>query len=289
MTAIEPDVPASPLIDARTLAARQRAGAVGVLLDARANAQTYAEGHLPGAQHACLESQLSAAQAPGSTPRYGGRHPLPPLAHWRTQLGAWGITPHTPVVVYDDQSGALAAARAWWMLRAVGHTQVQVLDGGLSAALKAGLGLTTDATPSRPQPPYSAERWCLPIVDADEVEHRRLDADWRVLDVRSAERYAGHLEPLDPIAGHIPGALNLSYANHLAYGQFKSAAELRSEFERILGPVPARQLMVHCGSGVTACHSLLALELAGLPGAALYVGGWSEWCRGQRPMATGIT
>ena len=278
----------SPLIDAQALAARLDAGTAGVLLDARANAQAYAEGHLPGARYSCLESQLSAAQAPAAAPHCGGRHPLPPLPLWCAQLGAWGIAPHTPVVVYDDQAGALAAARAWWMLRAVGHAEVQVLDGGLSAALAAGIALTPDVPPSTPQPPYPAAHWNWPIADADEVERRRLDAHWRLLDVRSADRYAGHQEPIDPIAGHIPGALNLSYASNLVDGRFKPAAELRSEFERILGPVSAQHLMVHCGSGVTACHSLLALELAGLPGAALYVGGWSEWCRGQRAKATGV-
>jgi thiosulfate/3-mercaptopyruvate sulfurtransferase len=172
------------------------------------------------------------------------------------------------------------------MLRSLGHTQVRVLDGGLAAVP----GLATDtATPSvTAAQPYPQAGWKLPVLDADSVDVRRRDKEWKVIDVRSAERFRGKSEPFDPIAGRIPGAHNVPYSENLgADGRFKSPAELRAIYERALGDTPASRVVVHCGSGVTACHTLLALELAGMPGAALYVGSWSEWCRNDRPQARG--
>lgn len=259
-----------------------------VLLDAR-GAASYAAGHLEGALHADLDVELSAARDPGAQPSRGGRHPLPPLERWLRQLGAWGIGPATTVVIYDEQAGANAAARAWWMLRSIGHARVAVLDGGLQAAVAHGLPLTT--TPGRAAVPagaYPAVRWLWPTVDLDTVDARRTDPAWKVLDVRSAPRFRGETEPIDPIAGHIPGALNLPFSENLEDGKFKTAAALRAQYEALLGGTRADQLVVHCGSGVTACHTLLALEAAGLPGAALFVGSWSEWCRHpERPREPG--
>lgn len=243
-----------------------------VLLDARAAG--YDAGHLRGAQRADLETQLSAARDPGADPARGGRHPLPPLDRWLAQLGAWGIGPETQVVIYDDQSGANAAARAWWMLRAVGHERVSVLDGGL-----ANLPLTTDVPTVTARPPYPATAWQRPTVDLARVDALRADDDWKVLDVRSRERFRGETEPIDPIAGHIPGAVNLPFAENLEGGRFKSREALRAMYEELLDGTAPENLVVHCGSGVTACHTLLALETAGLEGAALYVGSWGEWCR----------
>ncbi|MDP9192156.1 MAG: sulfurtransferase [Acidobacteriota bacterium] len=249
------------------------------LLDARASG--YDEGHLRGAQRADLETQLSAARDEGANPARGGRHPLPPLDRWTWQLGAWGISPETHVVIYDDQSGANAAARAWWMLRAVGHERVSVLDGGLAAAIAAGFDTTPDIPKIAARPPYPAASWQRPTAGRSRVDALRNDANWKVLDVRSGERFRGETEPIDPIAGHIPGAVNLPFAQNLKNGRFKSPAELRTIYENLLGATPADRLIVHCGSGVTACHTLLALESAGLDGAALYVGSWGEWCRNQ--------
>jgi thiosulfate/3-mercaptopyruvate sulfurtransferase len=274
---------ASPLIGAAELATRLRAPEPPLLLDARTDAAAYAQGHLPGAHHADLETQLSAARDPGADARRDGRHPLPPLARWCRQLGEWGVAPQTDVVVYDDQAGANAAARAWWMLRAVGHRRVQVLDGGYAAALDAGLQPTTQAPASRAQPPYPATQWELPTVNLLQVDRLRSDPQWKLLDVRAAPRYRGDTEPIDPVAGHIPGALNLPFADNLSGGRFKSPDALRAQYRALLGDTPPERLAVHCGSGVTACHTLLALEAAGLPGAALYVGSWSQWCRGDRP------
>ncbi|HEX9985298.1 MAG TPA: sulfurtransferase [Thermoanaerobaculia bacterium] len=254
-----------------------------VVLDARPSPDAYAEGHVAGARHADLDTQLSGARDEGADPARGGRHPLPRLARWLEQLGSWGITPSTTVVVYDDQSGANAAARAWWMLRAVGHEKVAVLDGDFRS-----LGLTTEMPSIAPQKPYPAPAWQRPVVSMDEVDALRNDPEWKVLDVRATPRFRGETEPIDPIAGHIPGAVNLPFAENLTAGRYKSADELRAQYERLLAGTRPDHLVVHCGSGVTACHTLLALEAAGMEGAALYVGSWSEWCRNDdRPRGTG--
>jgi thiosulfate/3-mercaptopyruvate sulfurtransferase len=258
------------------------------LLDARPGG-AYASGHLPGALHADLNRQLSSASDPSHDPAQGGRHPLPTVATFAAQLGAWGIGPDTEVVAYDASGGSNAAARLWWMLRALGHARVAVLDGGLQAALGAGMTLTVETTAVEPVPPYPADRWHFPQMDADGVEALRRDPSRKLLDVRSAERWRGDSEPFDPVAGHIPGSLNLAWNENLGPGgRFKSPELLRAHYESLLNGTPAERLTVHCGSGVTACHTLLALDLAGLPGAALYVGSWSEWCRSGRDRSPAI-
>lgn len=266
---------------------RRRHAAVR-LLDARPDAAAHASGHLPGALHADLNRHLSTASDPGHDPARGGRHPLPSVARFAAQLGAWGIGPDTEVVVYDASGGGNAAARLWWMLRALGHGSVAVLDGGLEAALEAGMELTVEVPAIAPVPPYPADRWRLPLVDAEGVEALRHDPSRRLLDVRSGERWRGENETLDPVAGHIPGSLNHYWADNLGpEGRFKAPGALRAQYEALLDGTPPDRLAVHCGSGVTACHTLLALELAGLPGASLYVGSWSEWCRSRRDRAQG--
>jgi len=257
------------------------------LLDARQDPAEYASGHLPGATHADLNRHLSTASDPGHDPARGGRHPLPPLDRFAAQLGAWGIEPDTEVVVYDAAGGSNAAARLWWMLRAIGHERALVLDGGLQAALGAGLTLTVELPAVNPLKPYPTDRWRLPLVDAEAVEAIRRDPARKLMDARSPERWRGENETLDPIPGHIPGSVNLYWADNLGPdGRFKSPEALRAQYEAALGGVSPEHLAVHCGSGVTACHTLLALEAAGLPGAALYVGSWSEWCRSGRPRAS---
>ena len=271
---------ASPLISAPDLATLKDQVR---LLDCRTAAE-YEAGHLPGAINADLERDLSRVTAEGFDPAKGGRHPLPDLRAWRDTLGRWGITPDTAIVCYDSQGGANAAARAWWMLRASGHERVRVLDGGLQAAQAVGVTLTQE-TPSIPAaPPYAISHWQWTTVDIAVVEKLAKHADWTVLDVRSSPRYRGETEPIDPIAGHIPGAANLPFPENLGPdGRFKSFEELRA----IYGAFDPSKLVVHCGSGVTACHTLLALDQAGLTGAALFVGSWGEWCRTERPVATG--
>jgi thiosulfate/3-mercaptopyruvate sulfurtransferase len=262
-----------PVISARELAALTDV----VLVDCRADAKAYRAGHLPGARHAQLERDLAA---PAPDPAHGGRHPLPSVHDFAATLGRWGITPSSRVVAYDDQNGANAAARFWWLMKAMGHQDVQVVDGGLAALLQAGFALTTDEPVPAPQPPYPCTELVRGRADIDEVEHARGDAGRRVIDVRAAVRYRGDSEPFDPVAGHIPGVRNAPYADNLrADGTFKSADELRALYAIQLDGVAPAQTIIHCGSGVTACHTLLALERAGLHGAKLYVGSWSEWCR----------
>lgn len=251
-----------------------------VLLDCRvgANARAeYAAGHLEGAHFVDLEADLAAK---ADSPEHGGRHPLPEASAFAAWLTSLGIGPESHVVAYDSQGGANAAARLWWMLRALGHARVQVLDGGLQAAVAAGLKLTrAEVKPSPAPSPYPKSAYGLPLADIEEVDQARRDSTRMVLDVRSGVRFRGESEPFDPVAGHIPGAHNLPFGDNLEAGRFKSAQALRSLYEDLLGPVKTDALIVHCGSGVTACHTLLALELSGLHGAKLYVGSWSEWCR----------
>jgi thiosulfate/3-mercaptopyruvate sulfurtransferase len=275
-----------PLISAGTLAAGRSSVR---LLDARPGAEAYATGHLDGALHADLEVRLSAASDPGFDPARGGRHPLPPLARWAAQLGAWGIGADTEVVAYDGASGGNAACRLWWMLRAVGHQRVAVLDGGLQAAVAAGLALTVEVPSApAPRPPYPCLAWQRPTLEIEGVERRLQDPGWKVLDVRSRQRWRGEAEPFDPVAGRIPGSVNLPFSENLdPTGRFRPPADLRQVYLELLGGTGPEHLVVHCGSGVTACHTLLALELAGLDGAALYVGSYGEWCRSGRPLGKG--
>ncbi len=279
-------MPFGPLISAEALLAAPTSVR---LLDARPGVEGYAAGHLDGALHADLNVQLSAASEPGFDPARGGRHPLPSLATWCAQLGAWGIGPETRVVASDAAAGGNAAARLWWMLRAVGHRNVAVLDGGLQAAQAAGAALTTALPPPVPAAlPYPCSAWQRPTVALAAVERLVQDPAWKVLDVRSRERWRGESEPLDPVAGRIPGTVNLPFAENLdAAGRFKPPAELRASYLALLAGTPPERLVVHCGSGVTACHTLLALELAGLDGASHYVGSFSEWCRSGRPLGRG--
>ncbi|RNI31046.1 sulfurtransferase [Rufibacter latericius] len=259
-----------------------------VLVDARQGPdalQAYQKEHLAGALYVDLEKDL--ADVPDNAAK-GGRHPLPAIQKFASFLGQLGITPETQVVIYDDKSGANAAARFWWMLKAVGHEKAQVLNGGLKAALEAGFPTSADTPTPPPASPYPASEWQRPVADMEEVAHVAQDKNYVVIDVRDAYRYVGESEPIDPVAGHIPGAVNVPLTGNLKPdGSFLSPAELQEKYSAILKDVPAENVLVHCGSGVTACHTLLALESAGIQGAKLYVGSWSEWCRNNRPIAVG--
>lgn len=258
-----------------------------VFLDARGGPDSkaaYRHSHVAGAIHVDLETDLSEC----GDPAQGGRHPLPSLPTWLERVGNWGVSPSTPVAIYDAAGGGMAAARAWWMLRAIGHDLVTVVDGGWQA-LRAE-AVATQAGDARPHPvgryPSKLDHW--PTVDAELVEHARMDSTWRVIDARAPERYAGRTEPLDPVAGHIPGGHNLYWKSQVDdHGVFDSRAALRGRYSRILNDVPPERVVCYCGSGVTACHLLLAMDACGLLGAQLYVGSWSEWCRQGRQGATG--
>jgi thiosulfate/3-mercaptopyruvate sulfurtransferase len=240
----------------------------------------YLAGHLPGAFYADLDTDLAGATGPAT-----GRHPLPDPARFAAVLARWGMTPGRRVIAYD-QGNAFVAARLWWLLRAVGHEAVQVLDGGLAAWVAAGHRLDTAVPPDAGA--IVATRPFRGWVDAAAVQ-AALAAGRRLVDARAADRFAGQNETLDPVAGHVPGATSHPFARNLGPdGRFLPPALLRERWLATLaGDAPA-DLIAMCGSGVTACHNLLALEAAGLPGARLYAGSWSEWIRDPaRPVATG--
>lgn len=258
-----------------------------VIVDARSGKDAfdrYAKGHIEGAFHADLDRDLAAVPA---DPSKGGRHPLPEPVAFGALLGRLGIEPATHVIVYDDKSGSNAAARFWWMLKATGHERVQVLDGGVDAAVKAGLALSAVLPQVRPTSPYKVN-WKDAAVTIDEVERAVKDPTRLVIDVREAYRYNGESEPIDTVAGHIPGAVNVPYVENLnADGTFLPADTLKAKYEAVLNGKKQDDVIVHCGSGVTACHTLLAMEQAGITKAKLYVGSWSEWSRTGRAVAKG--
>ncbi|MEM7449117.1 MAG: rhodanese-like domain-containing protein [Myxococcota bacterium] len=261
-----------------------------VLIDARMEGLgAYFAGHLESAVFADLERDLSQPEA---DVRLGGRHPLPPIEVFAATVGSWGIDRGASVVVYDAETGALAAARCWWMLKALGHADVRVLSGGLKAAVHAGFSLCEgDAAGNRhsPKPPYPARTWLLPTRSFEEIaEHGER---YTLLDVRSRKRFEGTQEHLDPPGGHIPFAVNLPYQNLIDdTGRMLPAVELRRIFEALPsglnGSHAGDNTVFSCGSGVTACYALLALcEAFGSesPTAALYVGSYSEWSRRMHP------
>ena len=279
-------MPHRTLISAAEVQALLAAGGPCVLLDCSfdladpaAGARAHAAGHLPGAHHADLDRDLSGAKTGRN-----GRHPLPDRATFAARVGAWGVAPGVQVVCYDAQGGPYAA-RTWWLLRWLGHAEVAVLDGGLAAWKVAGGAIDSAAPPALRQPPYPAGTATMPTVDA--VALQAALGRWRLFDARAAERFRGDVEPLDPVAGHIPGATLRFFKDNLQPdGSFKPAAQLRAEFEALGG---GDATVVHqCGSGVTACHNLLAMAHAGFGDSTLYPGSWSEWCSDPaRPVAKG--
>lgn len=261
-----------------------------VLIDARTGPdvqERYQALHLQGALLVDLEQELSQKSANAAD---GGRHPLPAVTRFAAVLGNLGITPASYVVVYDDKSGANAAARFWWMLQAVGHEKVQVLDGGLAAAVAAGFPTKTAAETPVPAPAYPVSSWQAPTVSLEEVEQAAQNSDYLVIDVREPERYRGEKEPIDLIAGHIPGAVNIPFKTNLSEdGFYLPPAELKTKYSEAVGRREPARVIVHCGSGVTACHTILAMRSAGLEIPQLYVGSWSEWSRRNKPIATELS
>ena len=243
----------------------------------------YEQSHLPHAVYADLNQDLSDLQKAGQ-----GRHPLPDEEDYTRKLGEWGIAPGHQVVVYDAGDGSMAAARFWWLLKLLGHQRVAVLNGGLNA-WRAGLfPEASDTTRMEALAPYPARFDRAAIANADEVLSRQGEPAGWLFDVRAAERFRGEVEPLDPVAGHVPGALNHPFSQNLREGRFKSATELHDELAPMLRGRKPEEVVVMCGSGVTACHLLLALEHAGLHGARVYAGSWSGWISdSSRPIAIG--
>jgi thiosulfate/3-mercaptopyruvate sulfurtransferase len=258
-----------------------------IIIDVRGGAnahERYLAGHLPNAIFASLDDDL--AEHP-IDPAFGGRHPLPSLTDFTATLGRWGIKPDSHVVVYDDKYGAMGGARLWWMLRSIGHTTVQVLNGGLKAATDEGVELSTDDYKPIGITPYPIPGAYRNTVNIEEVKAAAKADDRMIIDVREEQRYLGYTEPLDLIAGHIPGAVNLFYSNSLSpEGKYLTSQALATMYQETIGRIKTQDVIVHCGSGVTACHTLLGMEHAGFTGAKLYVGSWSEWSRRDLPIAT---
>jgi thiosulfate/3-mercaptopyruvate sulfurtransferase len=249
------------------------------LTNPQAGREAYNVGHILGAIYVNLDRDLSAAKT-GSN----GRHPLPSPQAWADTKQRLGIDPKTTVIAYDNH-GSVYASRLWWMLKASGHAQVQVLDGGLSA-WNGSIG----TIPPVIKPLASAipaHDW-IGSVTVNAVEQCLAKPHSQcIVDARAEDRFRGENETLDPIGGHIPGALNRFFKHNLSAGQFKSPDALRTEFKALIGNTSANDVIHQCGSGVSACHNLLAMEVAGLPGSRLYAGSWSEWCADpKRPIAT---
>ena len=237
----------------------------------------YAEKHLEGALFVDLNTQLADIKEDFSL---GGRHPLPNIQDFATTLSNLGIASKSHVVIYDNQNGANAAARFWWMLKAVGHEKVQVLNGGFQEAEKLHFPTSSKTEIATKTEPYKVNDWQLKTAEIEEVEKVSEDKNYIVIDVRDAARYRGETEPIDLIAGHIPGAINVPFTENLdENGLFLTPNELRTKYKNIFGNLKSENTIVHCGSGVTACHSLLAIAYAGLEIPKLYVGSWSEWSR----------
>jgi len=256
------------------------------LADHGAGRRAYEAGHIPGAFFLDHEEDLSA-------PKTGknGRHPLPPLNVFAALMGGYGVGKDVQVVIYDG-GNSMFAAHLWWMLRWMGHQAVSVLDGGWQAWQEQGGAVSTEV-PKRPggQTPEQMEtisQPAMPTVSCDEVLLNIQAPRFTVLDARAENRFRGEVEPMDPVAGHIPGALNRPNTLNLdEKGRFRSPQALRESFIQVLGATKSNEVVHQCGSGITACHNLLAMEIAGLEGSALYPGSWSEWCSDStRPVAT---
>lgn len=277
----------SLLITPRELADWLRASRPPVVVDCQASLSDPAAGHrawmaahLPGAAHADLQTDLSAPRDAET-----GRHPLPDPEVFAQSARVWGVDKERSVVVYDD-SNATFAVRCWWLFRWLGHPDVRVLDGGLSAWRRAGLSVESGGVAAG-KGEFEPAPAAMPTVSADSLQTGLESGELMLLDARAEARFRGREEPIDPVAGHVPGARNAPFAGNVdENGHWRSPEQLQQRFRELLGAVNPRTVVHMCGSGVTACHNLFAMELAGLEGSALYPGSWSEWIRdSRRPVA----
>lgn len=253
-----------------------------ILTDPEAGRRAYAAGHIPGARYAHLNEDLSSPVTPAS-----GRHPLPSPNTLAEKLGRWGIDKNSQVVVYDDSFGAMAA-RLWWLLRWLGHEAAALLDLGYPKWVREKRPIATELPKIQPTQFHPTLNHAM-CVDADYVAQMTRAQEGFLIDARAEERFQGEVELLDKVAGHIPGAINLPYEDNLDFsGEFMSDEALREHYQSVLGQTAPDKVVLMCGSGVTACHSVLAMEHAGLSGAKLYAGSWSEWITDPtRPVAKG--
>ena len=246
--------------------------------------RAYQDAHIPGALYAHLDADMCRPVVRGQT----GRHPLPAVDTVAARFGAWGITPETQVIIYDDEGGTLPAARLWWMLRWLGHENVAVLDGGYPAWVAAGQPVNT-ATAAPPPVVFTPQLQSQMLATAEDVLLEFGDSGAMLIDSRGPERYRGEIEPIDPVAGHIPGAHNYPYLSNIdSKGHMQLKQILRGRFQILFGMVPAERVTFYCGSGVTAAHNVLAVAHAGLGIPRMYAGSWSEWVADpERPVVTG--
>jgi thiosulfate/3-mercaptopyruvate sulfurtransferase len=253
-----------------------------VLIDASAGSKTrYNENHLAGALYIDLNTDLANIQDFA----VGGRHPLPTVEQFVAVLKRFGIDKNTHVIIYDDKNSSNAAARFWWMLKSIGHEKVQVLNGGFNAAINAGFPTSSKVEEPKVAEDYKITNWNLPLADINEVEIASKTKNQTIVDVRDANRFAGLTEPIDLIAGHIPNAINIPFTENLdENGLFLAPSILKEKYAKALADTKSANIIVHCGSGVTACHMLLAMDYAGLEIPKLYVGSWSEWSRNNKDM-----
>ncbi|MCY1659404.1 sulfurtransferase [Chryseobacterium sp. SL1] len=260
-----------------------------IILDARAGKdvyQNYLNKHIKEARFIDLDEDLAEI---GENAAFGGRHPLPEIKKFAETLSHLGISENNHLVIYDDKNGSNAAARAWWMLKAFGFDKVQVLDGGFQNAEKEEVEFSSGEESFEKADLIHKENWLLPVSDLETVENELMSRSSTVIDVRDAYRYRGESEPIDLVAGHIPGAINIPFSENLdENGNFLSPEILREKYSKLLEGKP-ENLIIHCGSGVTACHTILALDYAGFKIPNLYVGSWSEWSRREnKEIATEI-
>jgi 3-mercaptopyruvate sulfurtransferase SseA len=276
----------SPIINPEELLQLKNSSEI-ILIDARAgiNAEeNYKTEHLKNARYVDLNRDLATVDC---NPANGGRHRLPSLEKFSEVLSKLGISPESHVIIYDDKNGSNAAARFWWMLKAVSHEKVQVLNGGFQEAIKIGFPVHSEIESFDATDKYPISGWKLGLADIKEVDKARNNSESIVIDVRDKNRFDGFTEPLDLIAGHIPGAVNVPFSENLNEEDFYHSPEtLKEKYTPILGNTKPENTIIHCGSGVTACHTLLAMDYAGIPIPKLYVGSWSEWSRNNLPMTT---
>lgn len=244
----------------------------------------YETKHLKGALFVDLNTQLADIKDDLSI---GGRHPLPKIENFAKTLSNLGISRKSHIVIYDDKNGSNAGARFWWMLKSVGHEKVQVLNGGIQEAEKINFPVSSNTEITNKTDLYKVDKWRLKIAEIEDVEKLSKTENHIVIDVRDEERYNGETEPIDLVAGHIPGAINVPFTENLdENGLFLTPNLLKDKYEKVFGHINTENIIVHCGSGVTACHSLLAIAYAELEIPKLYVGSWSEWSRNNKLIET---
>lgn len=268
----------SPIISIRELKELQKAKSVILVDSSNIDRDTFRKIHLKGAIYVDINLDLAEIK----NPKNGGRHPLPTVDSFVRVLRDLGISNDSHVVIYDENSGAFAS-RMWWMLRSIGHAKVQVLDGGFENAMQNDFP-TECGDPKKPKKgDYEASVWNWPLVNINDIDQARQNPNKIVIDVRSAERFKGDFEPIDLIAGHIPGAVNIPFSTNLnSDGVFLPFEDLTKKYADINSKYD--EVIFHCGSGVTACHGILAMEICGFKTPSLYVGSWSEWSRNDLPV-----